>query len=314
MNLMILSYSIGTIFFVLNSLTIKNININFFYKIFLSVTITFILSILGIKLVNPNFSLKIENHKLWISLLYFIQTILLFISYLLLPVSIALPLTLGSSIIFIDIFNKLINNVNENYLQWISNIIIIIGLILTCYSNVKIKNKYFSIGIILCIIWALMDGYNMVSIKKSKDETINNNNIINEKDNFNFSKEFFEANIKIYNLSFVSVFILSFIMIIIKIFNIKKIPLIFDNKSTINNLLKFSGYQIILSYTAFVLIYISLDNIKLPVWGSLAAQDVIFSLIIGKIFLNEKMGIRKMIGCLLIIGGIIYKSINTKDN
>lgn len=307
---MILLYLFGTFLYDFNSTIIKTINISLLHKLLISVAISVALSILSIKLIKPEFSLKLNTQSLWVSLLYFIQTVLLFVSFLILPISVALPLNFGGAIISVDIFNKLINNINGNFSQWISNIIIIIGLITACYSKTNTNYKYFSIGIILCFVWAIIDGYNMVSIRNNKTE-----DNIHKKDNdsINLSKELFESNVKIYKLSIVSFIILSFVMIIIKIFNIKKIPLLFNNKSNINDLLKFSGYQIILSYIGFLLIYISLDNLNISIWGSFYAVNVIFSLIIGKTLLNEKIGTRKTIGCLLIIGGIIYKSLNTKD-
>lgn len=157
-------YTTGIFLFVINSIIIKSFDIKFMNKTLLSIISVIVPSIIYIKFNDPNYNYVLNNNKLMVSILYFIQTLILFLTYKLMPISLALPITFGSSILFIDMLNLLINNKPfGDYRKWIANIIIILGLFIISNSKINNKYKYIGIGVILSIIWGLIDAYTMIS-------------------------------------------------------------------------------------------------------------------------------------------------------
>ena len=294
-------YIISIILFGINSLFIKTINIDFIYKIFYNSLILSIMSFLFIKYFNPDFSFIINFQNVKLSLLYFLQTVLVFTTFIILPISIALPFNLGSSIIFIDIIEYINDNNKINYNVWISNVFILISLFIISYSKINKKYKYIKYGIICSVLYALFDAYNMKKEKEDKNsKALNNkNNLLNES---------IKSNEIIYELNFISTIFLLFICIIIKLFNIKNIPFFYNNNSNYNNIFKFILIQIFINYIGYILMYYSLNNMNISIWMTLLSLDIIIGLIIGYIFLNESINFNKIIGCILLILSIIYKS------
>jgi drug/metabolite transporter (DMT)-like permease len=287
-------YIIGIFLFVINSIIIKSFDIKFMNKTLLSIISVIVPSIIYIKFNDPNYNYVLNNKKLMVSILYFIQTLILFLTYKLMPISLALPITFGSSILFIDMLNLLINNKPfGDYRKWIANLIIIFGLFIISNSKINNKYKYIGIGVILSIIWGLIDAYTMISKEnKKKDE-----------------KELLKINKIIYELNIFGVIVLSFIISFVKIFNISDYYNIFDKTVHIRLIIKFLFIQLITYYIAFLCLFYGLDNINISIWGAMSSLLIIFSVILGKIFLNENIGINKIIGLIIIISGLFIKFI-----
>ena len=287
-------YTIGLFLFVINSIIIKSFDIKFMNKTLLSIISVIVPSIIYIKFNDPNYNYVLNNNKLMVSILYFIQTLILFLTYKLMPISLALPITFGSSILFIDMLNLLINNKPfGDYRKWIANIIIILGLFIISNSKINNKYKYIGIGVILSIIWGLIDAYTMISKENKKKN----------------EKELLKINKIIYELNIFGVIVLSFIISFVKIFNISDYYNIFDKTLNIRLIINFLLIQLITYYIAFLCLFYGLDNINISIWGAMFSLLIIFSVILGKIFLNENIGINKIIGLIIIISGLLVKFI-----
>lgn len=287
-------YTTGLFLFVINSIIIKSFDIKFMNKTLLSIISVIVPSIIYIKFNDPNYNYVLNNNKLMVSILYFIQTLILFLTYKLMPISLALPITFGSSILFIDMLNLLINNKPfGDYRKWIANIIIILGLFIISNSKINNKYKYIGIGVILSIIWGLIDAYTMISKENKKKN----------------EKELLKINKIIYELNIFGVIVLSFIISFVKIFNISDYYNIFDKTLNIRLIINFLLIQLITYYIAFLCLFYGLDNINISIWGAMFSLLIIFSVILGKIFLNENIGINKIIGLIIIISGLLVKFI-----
>jgi drug/metabolite transporter (DMT)-like permease len=135
-------------------------------------------------------------------------------------------------------------------------------------------------------------------LAKKKDDKINNKKLI-------LKDELFYSNEIIYELNIVGLLILIFIFILIKLFNIK-IPYLKFSKLKVLDIFIFFIFQILL-YVGYILYFYSLDNINTKIFSSIQSTDIIISILVGIIFLNEILGIKKIIGVSLIIIGIIMK-------
>lgn len=307
-------YLISILLFFTNSYFIKTLNINSLYKLLLVTGCLTLISSIFIKYYKPNYNFMLTPEKLKISISYLIQTILLLSTCIILPISIGIGLAITSSIIFIDLLDLLFNYNNQdnekdkmdnNAKKWIANFIIITGLICISYSKIDKKYKFIKSGIMIALLWGLLDAYNMIS---KKDDTKDDTNDGNE--DSSLKEEIIKSNQILYELNIVGFVIISCVLILIKLFNIREIPYLYDDKFNIKFIFFFIMIQLLINYIGYILMFYSLNNMNISIYGSFMSFDILMGLIIGRLLLNERLGIKKIIGSIIVIIGVIYKAIS----
>lgn len=306
---MIVSY-ILTIFamfiFSLNSVYVKKINISLIHKLFITFFILVSISLITIKFINPSQDLKIFDMKTsLISTSYFVQIIFLFMAYTTLPVSVSLPLMTGAAVIFFDVFNIIINKAKLTVAEWILNVVTIVGIVLISYTKNAGLNKYFLLGIISSLIWSVLDPINMILTKKyAKNDDSKN------KHKTTFKQQLLTSSMEIFSLNKVGLPILTLLIILFSTYKFSNIPTTLFHKEnmTSKEVGTFIFYQLLTYYPAFPAAYYGLNTLNASVFGILSTLTIPFGLIMGKIFFNETVGLRKIIGGIIIMIGVIMKT------
>ena len=297
--------------FSLNSVFVKKINISLVHKLFITFLILVSISLITIKFIDPSQHLNMFDMKTsLISGSYFLQILFLFIAYTTLPISISLPLMTGAAVIFFDIFNIIINKAKLTVTEWILNVVTIIGIVLISYTKNTGLNKYFLLGIASSLIWSVLDPVNMILTKKyaKSDKTDSKND--DTKNMSTFKKQLMTSSMEIFNLNKVGLPILTLIIILLSTYKITSVPTtLFHNENlTSKEIGSFIFYQLLTYYPAFPAAYYGLNTLNASVFGILSTLTIPFGLIMGKIFFNETVGLRKIIGGIIIMIGVIMKT------
>jgi drug/metabolite transporter (DMT)-like permease len=306
---MILSYVItafAMFLFSLNTIYVKKISISLIHKLFITFLILVSISLLTIKLINPKYDLKLFDMKTsLISASYFIQIVFLFIAYITLPVSISLPVMTGLAVVFFDIFNIIFNKAKLTVGEWLLNALTILGIILISFNKSDKLSKYFMLGIISSIIWSVLDPLNMVLTKKYAGD-----DKPTKDDKPAFKDQLLKTSLEIFNLNKVGLPIVTLLLIVFSIFNFKNVPsnLFHKENLTSKEISKFIFYQLVTYYPAFPAAYYGLNTLNDSAFGILNTITIPFGLILGKIFLNETIDLKKIIGAVIIMIGVIMKT------
>ena len=72
-----------------------------------------------------------------------------------------------------------------------------------------------------------------------------------------------------------------------------------------NMLIKLICVSLVLSYTYNILYFEAYNALDSSIYAALENLEVVFGILIGYFVLNEKVGIRKIVGASAVIGGII---------
>ena len=298
--------------FSLNSVYVKKINISLVHKLFITFFILVSISVITIKFINPSQDLKIFDMKTsLISTSYFVQIIFLFMAYTTLPVSVSLPLMTGAAVIFFDVFNIIINKAKLTVAEWILNVVTIVGIVLISYTKKTGLNKYFLLGIISSLIWSVLDPINMILTKKyaKNDDDATKNNSKN-KHKTTFKQQLLTSSMEIFSLNKVGLPILTLLIILFSTYKFSNIPSTLFHKENLTSkeVGSFIFYQLLTYYPAFPAAYYGLNTLNDSVFGILSTLTIPFGLIMGKIFFNETIGLRKIIGGIIIMIGVIMKT------
>lgn len=311
---MILSY-ILTMFsmflFSLNSVFVKKINISLIHKLFITFLILVSISFITIKFINPSQDFKLfDMNTCLISGSYFLQVLFLFIAYTTLPVSISLPLMTGAAVIFFDVFNIIINNAELTVVEWILNVVTIIGIALISYSKNTVSNKYFLLGIVSSLLWSVLDPVNMILTKKYAKDDKSNTKKDHTKNMSTFKKQLLTSSLEIFNLNKVGLPMLTLIIIVFSTFKFSSVPTTLFHKENLTSkeIGSFIFYQILTYYPAFPAAYYGLNTLNDSVFGILSTLTIPFGIIMGKVFFNETVGLRKIIGGIITMIGVITKT------
>jgi drug/metabolite transporter (DMT)-like permease len=297
--------------FSLNSVFVKKISLSLIHKLFITFLILVSLSYITIKYINPSQDLKIFDMKTsLISGSYFLQVLFLFIAYTTLPVSISLPLMTGAAVIFFDIFNIIINKAKLTVTEWLLNAVTIIGIILISYTKNTGLNKYFLLGIVSSLLWSVLDPVNMILTKKYAKDGKSDTKKENTKNMSTFKKQLLTSSVEIFNLNKVGLPILTLIIILLSTYKFSNVPTTLFHKEnlTSNEIGSFIFYQVLTYYPAFPAAYYGLNTLNDSVFGILSTLTIPFGIMMGKIFFNETIGLRKIIGGIIIMIGVITKT------
>lgn len=308
---------------------LKKFNIPLQYIITLGLLAVFIPSIIIFKSYkSKKYKLKdlFKKQKIIIGILNTIYIHCLYIGFKILPVSIAIPIFMLSPIIM-SFFDRFINKNDLNIGQLLFLIISFIGIILVVFSKSKksINNKNY--GIILMICSAILYSYIFTILKDNKNEKqkpistptptpIQNSNHI--------GFDFYEINYQLLTLNIIPTIISLFISIVIFIvFNTNKkiLPTFLQYTCSLSSYKCINPLHIlflfiaffILSYLGNILYLYAYNNLSIATYGIIENMEVIASLIIGYFFMKEKITILKIIGCFLIVGGIIGEILIKKN-
>jgi drug/metabolite transporter (DMT)-like permease len=297
--------------FSLNSVFVKKINLSLIHKLFITFLILVSVSFITIKYINPSQNLNIFDMKTsLISGSYFLQIVFLFIAYTTLPVSISLPLMTGAAVIFFDIFNIIINNAKLTVTEWFMNVITIVGIVLISYTKNTGSNKFFVLGIVSSLIWSVIDPVNMILTKKYAKRDNSDSTKDNTKNISTFKKQLLTSSMEIFNLNKVGLPILTVLIILLSTYkNINVPPTLFHKENlTSKEISSFIFYQVLTYYPAFPAAYYGLNTLNDSIFGILSTLTIPFGIIMGKVFFNETIGIRKIIGGIIIMVGVISKT------
>jgi drug/metabolite transporter (DMT)-like permease len=311
---MILSYILTIIsmfLFSLNSVFVKKINLSLIHKLFITFLILVSLSFITIKFINPSQDLKIFDMKTsLISGSYFLQVLFLFIAYTTLPVSISLPLMTGAAVIFFDVFNIIINKAKLTVTEWILNVVTIIGIVLISYTKNTGLNKYFLLGIVSSLLWSVLDPVNMILTKKYAKDDKSDTKKENTKNMSTLKKQLLTSSVEIFNLNKVGLPILTLIIIALSTYKFSNVPTTLFHKEnlTSNEIGSFIFYQVLTYYPAFPAAYYGLNTLNDSVFGILSTLTIPFGIMMGKIFFNETIGLKQIIGGIIIMIGVITKT------
>lgn len=294
----------------LKGLIIKSVSISPMYQLFIN-TFVLLLPSLIVCLIYQRVQhtddiklLFVDKEYILIGISQFIGLLALTICFKLLPISYIIPMLSMISISTV-LFDKYLNDDDINIGQLGSFFITIIGIIIiSVYTNtssskdkknISTKNN-FIIGITCMIFLIIWTGLKYAILKKklpSKEKKY----------------EFEEINYTILSMSLIPT-ILSFILcIILTILNIYY-PLSFTHPivnlkiPSIKNILICSfGYFVVL-YIRYLCMYYGYDNMNISTFSIISNLQIVSSLVIGYLFLKEKITISKIIGCIIIIIGI----------
>ena len=196
--------------------------------------------------------------------------------------------------VFLDLLSKEFYGINITTGQYASFIVVLAGVLLINYSPIKTKNQFSFITILLLIsgIFSISFVYSLLSAIDYSEE-IKNHKLLKSS----------------LNISLISTGLLTGVLVLIgvsRFFNnkdlpsllkITKLPGIKDTlfiligyffTSSIMNLMNITGY----------------DNLPTTTYAVLDNTSVIASMIIGYIFLKEKIAYQKIAGAIVVILGI----------
>jgi len=200
--------------------------------------------------------------------------------------------------IIMTILDRIINKTPLNIAQIISFVISFIGILLVVVSKVKINKNLVAIGSLLVFSATFVYAYIFTTLKQLIPPNV-------QKHTFDM------VNYELLIGSFIPLIISSLISIILLISNA-------FNKNVLHNSLKHGALNLkhmlhvlmsifIISYIGNSLYFFSYSTLPISTYGILENIEVIASLIIGYVFLKEKITPLKIAGCFTIVTGIIME-------
>lgn len=302
-----ISIIIAPLFFTLIPYILNNVKVHIFYQLTIMLFILCIIPIISILIINhkkknkKNYNIYKEYFKgkesVLISLIFFLYFFFFYNSFKIIPVSISIPIFMCYPLVFV-IFNRIINKVMFNDLQLVSFFITLIGVVIVIFKNKNNNSrimKYIPLLFLSIIFYSLGYTYlkNFINKKKEYIKDISNFEYIN-----------IELLICGY-ISFLFLFVISIIYYaLIKTNYIKK-----NNESNINfKIILFLLFiYIILSYIQNILSMYGFNKVPFSDYSIITNVQIIWGLIVGYFIMNEKITIKEIIGCIVIIIGIILE-------
>jgi len=296
--------TIGCFLFAFLPVILKKFDVPLQYKITLGILAVFIPSLIVVYYYSNEYGLNFNitellynKKRLFSGLLFSLVYYCTYIGFYILPVSMAIPIFMFGPIIM-TILDRIINKTPLNIAQIISFFISFIGILLVVVSKVKISKKLVAIGSLLVFIATFIYSYLFTILKHIIPQNIKKN-------------KFDMANYELLLASFITLMISTLISITLLIFNTfnKNLLYKFLQHSSLNlrDMLYVFISIFIISYIGNTLYYYSYSTLPISTYGILENFEVIASLIIGYIFLKEKITPLKIIGCFTIITGILME-------
>ena len=212
-----------------------------------------------------------------------------------LPYSFVLPINM-TWLFFALFFNKIMRKKDITMEKIISISIVIIGVFVIQFHHIKnfnslnIENyKYFIFLLIILLISKMMKAYQVNVIKEVEDYVTYNDAIL---------------------MDWGTLIVFNTIIYLIYLYSpIKKWTISLPQKKEI---LKLAITNIILLSSYVLLKFKALQNLTVTTFSLISSTNVIFAIIFGYFFFQEKLTINQFIGAIIIIFGISYKNIIKK--
>jgi len=293
---------IGCFMFAFLPVILKKFDVPLAYKITLGILAVFIPSLIFVQYYSNKYNISFvlselftDKKRLFSGVLYTFYIYLSYIGFNILPVSMSIPIFMSGPIIM-AILDRIINKTPINIAQILSFIISFIGILLVVVSKVKINRNLVVIGSLLVFSATFIYAYIFTTLKQLIPTNV-------QKHTFDM------VNYELLISSFIPLIIsslLSIILLISNLVNKKLIPnSLHHGPLNLKHMLSVFISIFIISYIGNTFYYYSYSTLPISTYGILENIEVIASLIIGYIFLKEKITPLKIAGCFTIITGII---------
>lgn len=292
---------IGCFMFAFLPVILKKYDVPLPYKITLGILAVFIPSLIVVHYYSNKYNISFvlselfDKKRLFSGVLYTFYIYLSYTGFNILPVSMSIPIFMSGPIIM-TILDRIINKTPLNIAQIMSFVISFIGILLVVVSKVKINKNLVAIGSLLVFSATFVYAYIFTTLKQLIQPNV-------QKHTFDM------VNYELLIGSFIPLIISSLISIILLISNT-------FNKNVLHNSLQHGALNLkhmlhvlmsifIISYIGNALYFFSYSTLPISTYGILENIEVIASLIIGYVFLKEKITPLKIAGCFTIVTGII---------
>ena len=245
-------------------------------------------------------SLFTNKNRLLVGLLMTIFFISAYNGYKILPTSYSVPLFMTTPLLMM-IFDGIIENSKLNIKQLLCGLFSFIGVLIVSFEKVNIDKSLLKTGIISMIVGIVTYSLAYTLQKYTPERTFLKGD--SEKEDRDKKKPIIER----VHLNLLNIFTLPFIVVsLLSLVDKKYFPSTYRGKTpTMKEFITLILVFLLLNYGHNVAFFYSYNNLPINIYGALENTNVIASLIIGSFFLKEKITIRKIIGCLVIITGII---------
>lgn len=265
-----------------------------------------------------NFSSIFTNkNRLLVEILMVIFFITAYNGYKTLPASFSVPIFMLAPLMLLFL-SRFINKTKINIGQIISAFVSLFGVVLVSYSKTSVDKKTLKIGIITMVIGLLCyaTAYTLqkyspkrVFLKGAikKEHEVDNKKPMIEKLHINL--------LNIFALPFLVFGVLSVVILYLPKSFMNKLPIPYQgNTFHPKDMLKMVFAFFIFNYGHNLAFFFAYNNLPLSIYGALENNNVLASLIIGYFVLKEKMTLQKLIGCAIIVIGILSGVHFEKDN
>lgn len=245
-------------------------------------------------------SLITNKNRLLVGILMTIFFISAYNGYKLLPTSYSVPIFMTCPLLMM-IFDGIIENSKLNIKQLLCGLFSFMGVLIVSFEKVNMNQSLLKIGLISMIIGIVSYSLAYTLQKYTPERTFLKRD--SEEENKDKSKPIIER----VHLNLLNIFTLPFIFLTLMLrINEKYIPSTYKGKTpTVKEFIQLMLIFFVLNYGHNVAFFYSYNNLPINIYGALENTNVIASLFIGFFFLKEKITIRKLIGCLIIIIGIL---------
>jgi len=296
---------IGCFLFASLAVVLKKVNLPLIHKIplgLLSFMIPSLIVVLSYTYATNN-AFKVHNlftgkYKLIIGLLSTVALYAQYFGFAILPVSASIPIYMLSPIMLV-VFDALINGTTFNVGQLGAFILSFIGILLVVMSKTDLAPKTIVIGIALVFMAAFGYAMNYTLMKDAIKED-------------EFTDEFNYINLLGLIIFFIPAIITSIIGLVILYLhhqNPKIMPQIFGLSTSFgkSDIGVFMMAIFVCTYIGNALYNFSFSRLPVSTYSVIENTEVIASLVIGYTMLNESITPIKLVGCLLIIAGIVLE-------
>jgi len=293
-----ISEIIGAVFFTIIPVFIKKYDINILIKLLICTFATLIPSLMVIYYYNYKkyndyditqyFSNKMGVLIGIVSTIYYIS---FYYGFNLVPVSIGIPIFMITPFVM-TLMDRYFNNIGINFGQIIGFLISFIGIIMVVFSKTSINTNNLILGSIAIIISVITYSYIYVKLNLAIPKNIDKESFLNQ-------------NIQLMILVLIPFIIFSILTIGSLLFT-SSLPYKFE-LPTLKTILYLISVFIILSYIANLLYFYSYNNMPLSSYGVLENTEVIAAMVIGYLFLDEHMSLKKIFGSIIIVLGIVIE-------
>ena len=295
---------IGCFMFATLPVILKKFDVPLPYKITLGILAVFVPSLLVVNYYSEKYKIKFslaelfeDKKRLFAGFLYTLYIYFQYAGFNILPVSMSIPIFMSGPIIM-TILDRIINKTPLNIAQIMAFCISFIGILLVVISKVKISKNLIAIGSFLVFSATISYALALLTLKQV---------IPPEVKKYTFDMVNYELLITSF-LSLIISSLISGILLFFNIFNQNLLPSVLRHKAlNLKHMLYVFISIFIISYIGNVFYYYSYSTLPLSTYGILENIEVIAALIIGYVFLNEKITPMKIGGCFTIIMGIVME-------